>query len=125
LIQEYVTGALEFILGMRRDPQLGKFVLLGFGGVTAELFNDTAIRMLPLDRRDAEEMVDELKTSALLDGYRGRPKVDRHALVNAILSFADLAASLGERLDEAEINPLFVLPEGLGVCAADGVVVLA
>jgi acetate---CoA ligase (ADP-forming) len=125
LIQEFVTKGLEFILGARRDPQLGKFILLGFGGITAELFNDTAIRMLPLDRSGADAMIDELKTSALLSGYRGRPPADRAALVEAILSFANLAASLGDRLGEAEINPLFVLPDGLGVCAADGVVVLA
>ena len=61
----------------------------------------------------------------LLDGFRGRPKADVDALVDAIVAFSRMAAQLGERLVEAEINPVFVLPRGQGVRAADGVVVLA
>lgn len=70
-------------------------------------------------------MARELKTWPLLDGFRGRPKADVDALVDAIVAFSQMAAQLGNRLLEAEINPIFVLPQGQGVCAADGVVVLA
>jgi hypothetical protein len=70
-------------------------------------------------------MVRELKTWPLLDGFRGRPKADVEALVSSIVAFSLMTAQLGERLLEAEINPLFVLPAGQGVCAADGVAVLA
>ena len=70
-------------------------------------------------------MMRSLKSWPLLDGYRGRPKADVDALAAAIVAFSALVARLGHRLDEAEINPLFVLPEGQGVCAADGVVALA
>lgn len=66
----------------------------------------------------------ELKTWPLLDGFRGRPVCDVEALVSAIVAFSQMAAALGERLVEAEINPLFVLPRGQGVVAADGVAVL-
>jgi hypothetical protein len=69
-------------------------------------------------------MIGELKSAPLLNGFRGRPKADIGALAAAVLAIADMAASLGDRLGEAEINPLFVLPEGKGVRAADGVVVL-
>ena len=69
-------------------------------------------------------MIDELKTSALLKGYRGRAAADIGALAEAVAAFSDMALALGEALIEAEINPLFVLPEGHGVKAADGVVVL-
>jgi acetate---CoA ligase (ADP-forming) len=69
-------------------------------------------------------MARELKTWPLLDGFRGRPRADIPALVNAIVAFSWMAATLGERLVEAEINPVFVLPAGQGVRAADGVVVL-
>jgi hypothetical protein len=65
-----------------------------------------------------------LKTWPLLDGYRGRPKADVDALVKAIVDFSTMVATLGDRLLEAEINPLFVLEQGLGVKAADGIVVL-
>jgi len=128
LVQEMVSGGTELILGMHRDG-LGTAILLGMGGVTAELFKDTTLRMLPpqggLSRQVAHEMVRELKTWPLLDGYRGRPKADVEALVSAIVAFSQMTAQLGERLIEAEINPVFVLAEGQGVKAADGVVVLA
>lgn len=123
LVQEMVAGGTEMILGFHRDPQLGPSVLLGMGGVAAELFNDTVLRLLPLTRRDAEDMVRSLKTWPLLDGYRGRPHADVAALVDAILAFAAMAATLDASLAEAEINPLFVLPAGQGVKAADGVVI--
>ncbi len=128
LVQEMVSSGTELILGMHRDV-LGTAILLGMGGVTAELFKDTTLRMLPpkggLSREAAAEMVRELKTWPLLDGYRGRPKADVEALVSAIVAFSQMTAQLGERLIEAEINPVFVLAEGQGVKAADGVVVLA
>jgi acyl-CoA synthetase (NDP forming) len=128
LVQEMVSGGTELILGMHRDP-LGTAILLGMGGVTAELFKDTTMRLLPpqggLAREEALEMVRSLKTWPLLDGFRGRPKADVEALVSAIVAFSQMTAQLGERLVEAEINPLFVLPAGRGVRAADGVVVLA
>jgi hypothetical protein len=128
LVQEMVGGGTELILGMHRDP-LGTAILLGMGGITAELFKDTTMRLLPLQgglsREDALSMAHELKTWPLLDGFRGRPKADVEALVDAIVAFSDMAARLGERLLEAEINPVFVLPQGQGVRAADGVVVLA
>jgi acyl-CoA synthetase (NDP forming) len=128
LVQEMVGGGTELILGMHRDV-LGTAILLGMGGITAELFKDTTMRLLPsqggLSREDARSMARELKTWPLLDGFRGRPKADVEALVDAIVAFSTMAAQLGERLLEAEINPVFVLPQGQGVRAADGVVVLA
>ncbi len=127
LVQEMVSGGTEMILGFHRDP-LGSAILLGHGGVTAELFKDTAMRLLPpggLSPGEAIDLAQSLKTWPLLDGYRGRPKADVDALVRAIVAFSQMVAQLGDRLVEAEINPLFVLPEGQGVRAADGVVVLA
>ena len=128
LVQEMVSGGTELILGINRDP-LGTAVLLGMGGVTAELFKDTAMRLLPpkggLSRDEAMELLRELKTWPLLDGFRGRPKADVDALLSAIVAFTRMASQLGNRLVEAEINPVFVLAEGQGVRAADGVVVLA
>jgi acyl-CoA synthetase (NDP forming) len=128
LVQEMVGGGTELILGMHRDA-LGTAVMLGMGGVTAELFKDTTMRLLPpgggLGRAEALAMARELKTWPLLDGFRGRPKADVEALADAIVAFSAMVAQLGERLVEAEINPVFVLPAGQGVRAADGVAVLA
>ena len=132
LVQEMVSGGTELILGMHRDA-LGTAILLGMGGVTAELFKDTTMRLLqqdarglqPLSRAEALSMAKDLKTWPLLDGFRGRPKSDVDALVDTIVAFSGMAAQLGDRLVEAEINPVFVLPQGRGVRAADGVVVLS
>ena len=128
LVQEMVSGGTELILGFHRDP-LGCAILLGMGGITAELFKDTTMRMLPpggcLSRDEALALARELKTWPILDGFRGRPKADIEALVSAIVAFSQMAAQMGTRLVEAEINPLFVLPEGQGVRAADGVAILA
>lgn len=124
LVSELVRAEVEMILGFHRDPQLGPAVLLGLGGVTAELFEDTTLRLLPLSRADAAAMVGELRAARLLAGYRGAPACDVPALVDAVLAFAAMAEALGERLVEAEINPLFVGRAGEGVRAADGLVVL-
>jgi acyl-CoA synthetase (NDP forming) len=127
LVQEMVSGGIEIILGMHRDV-LGVAILLGMGGVTAELLQDTTLRLMPsqggLSAETAREMAMSLKTWPLLDGYRGRPKADVDALVRAIVDFSTMVAALGDRLLEAEINPLFVLEQGQGVKAADGIVVL-
>jgi len=127
LVQEMLFGGVELILGLRRDP-LGCAVLLGMGGITAELFNDTALRLVSesgLSRAEALALAKELKIWPLLDGFRGKPKADVEALISAIVAFSQMAVQLGDRLVEAEINPLLVLPMGQGVRALDGVAVLA
>jgi len=127
LVQEMVQGGLEMILGMHKDA-LGTAILLGLGGVTAELLQDTAMKLLPLkgglSTHDAMAMLRSLKSWPLLNGYRGKPLLDVDALVKSIVAFSEMAQSLNAKLVEAEINPLFVLQAGQGVKAADGVVVL-
>jgi acyl-CoA synthetase (NDP forming) len=128
LVQEMVRDGVEVILGMHRD-ELGTAILLGMGGVAAELFSDTTLRLLPpgqgLTRQAAFEMIQRLKTAPLLQGYRGRRVADVEALADAIVAFSRMVATLGDRLVEAEINPVFVLPRGQGVVAVDGVAILA
>ncbi|HEY4141186.1 MAG TPA: acetate--CoA ligase family protein [Pseudolabrys sp.] len=124
LLQELVGNGVEVILGFHNDAQLGPVILLGMGGVTAELFRDTSLRLAPISRADALSMIDDLKTSALLKGYRGRSIADIEALVDAMLAFSNMIVAIGGELQEAEINPLFVLPQGKGVVAADGLVVV-
>ncbi len=127
-VLQTMASGVEIILGMHRDA-LGSAVMVGLGGVSAELFGDTALAMLPaqggLAPAQALALLQSLKSWPLLDGWRGRPKADVPALVQAVVDFSAMVAQLGERLQEAEINPLFVRPEGQGVLAADGVLVLA
>lgn len=132
LVQKMVKDGVELILGMHRDV-LGTAIMLGMGGVTAELFKDTAMRLLPsvdgrlrgLTHAQATAMARELHTWPLLDGYRGRPPADVEALAEVVVAFSQMVAQLGDRLLEAEINPIFVLPAGQGVMAADAIAVLA
>jgi len=128
LVQEQAKGGLEFIIGMHRDP-LGTAILVGMGGVTAELFQDTALRLLkpqtPLTEQEALAMLQELKTWPLLNGYRGRPVYDVDALTKAIVHFSELIVMMKDRILECEINPIFVFEENQGVKAADGITILA
>ncbi len=123
LIQEQVIGGVEMLLGVVRDPQLGLALVLGAGGINTEVFEDTALRLLPLRNSDPAEMLSSLKSGVLLEGFRGRPPADIPALFEAMQGFGQMAAALGDHLLEAEINPLFVLPQGQGVRAADGLVI--
>jgi acetate---CoA ligase (ADP-forming) len=125
LIQELVEDGVETILGFTRDPQVGPTILFGAGGVAAEIFQDVVLRLPPIDRDQAMAMITSLKSFPLLNGYRGRRRCDLDVLADAIVAFSEMVLELGDRLVEAEINPLFVLAEGSGVLAADGAAVLA
>ncbi|WP_245326547.1 acetate--CoA ligase family protein, partial [Bradyrhizobium sacchari] len=107
LVQEMISGGVEIILGMHRDP-LGTAILLGMGGVAAELFKDTTMRLLPpqggLSLVEARAMARDLVTWPLLDGFRGRAKCDVEALAAAVVAFSQMVAQLADRLTEAEIN---------------------
>lgn len=119
LVQRMVRG-IEVIVGITRDPTFGPLLVVGAGGVQAELLGDTACRPLPVTRPEIRAMLDEVRTlGPLLRGFRGAPAADVPALVDAIAGVARLAASLGERLVGLDVNPLLVGPRGRGVWAVD------
>ena len=122
LVQEMVTGAVEVIVGVSYDAQLGPMLLFGSGGVMVEVYDDVAHRHCPITRAEAHEMIAEVKGSKLLRGFRGRPAADVEALAETLVRVSHLAVHLEGRLAELDINPLMVLPSG--VKAADALVVL-
>jgi len=122
-IQQQIEGGTEMIVGVTRDPVFGPAVLVGTGGVFAEILKDVAVRPLPLDRRDAQEMVEGLRGYPLLTGARGRDRGDVKALVDVILAVARLASACGDRLVELDLNPVVVLRKG--AVAVDSLVVTA
>ena len=122
-IQQQVEGGVEMIVGVTRDRVFGPAVLVGTGGVFAEVLKDVTVRPLPLDRRDAEEMVKSLRGYALLLGARGQARSDIKALVDVVLAVARLAAAFGERLAELDLNPVVV--QRRGAVAVDSLVVVA
>jgi succinyl-CoA synthetase beta subunit len=124
LVQRMEKGVAEAILGYRRDPQVGPVVVLGVGGVLAEIYRDFAVRLAPVGPEEAARMVEEVRGLALIRGYRGAPRGDTAALARAVSAFSQLA-HLEPRVAEAEVNPLIVKPESQGVVAVDGLLVLA
>ncbi len=104
---------------MVRDPQFGPLLTAGLGGTAAEAMGDVSVRLPPVSREEAGAMLDELRGGRLLGPHRGRGPLDRAALIGALLSLSSLAGALGEGLLEADLNPVFVMPEGQGVWAVD------
>ena len=124
LVQKMERGLVEVILGYRRDPLVGPTITVGLGGVLAEIYKDASTRLAPVDEAEALQMIAEVKGLATVRGYRNMPKGDVAALAKTIASFSALAHKAFADVAEAEINPLLVKPEGEGVVAVDGLVVL-
>ena len=123
LVQEMVADAVEVIVGVSYDSQLGATILFGSGGVMVEVYNDVSLRLCPIDESDALEMIAEVKGARLLEGFRGQPAADIAALSDTLVRVSQLGAQLEGSLAELDINPLMVLPTGQGVRAADAVVI--
>jgi len=124
LVQEQVQGGIELIAGVKVDPALGPFILVGMGGVLAELLKDVALRPAPVSPETAREMIAGLRAAALLDGYRGAPRADVDAAAEAVSALSRLAADYSDSLRELDVNPLLVLPRGQGVRVADVLMVV-
>ncbi|MDZ7679699.1 MAG: acetate--CoA ligase family protein [Acidimicrobiales bacterium] len=107
LVAPLVRGSRELIAGLSDDPQFGMTVMLGVGGILAEAIADVVLRLVPIDRIDADEMIDELATQALLGEFRGEPPVDRDALAAVLLGLS-AAADADQRIVSADLNPLIV-----------------
>lgn len=124
LVGEMVAGGVEVIVGITRDSQFGPVILFGIGGIFVELFEDVSRRVCPISKRDAIEMVNDVKGARLLQGYRGQPPSDVDALVDVLMRVSDMAMHLQDQLVELDINPLAVMPRGHGVKALDALAVL-
>jgi acetyl-CoA synthetase (ADP-forming) len=108
LVAPMLRGTRELIAGLSEDPQFGMTVMLGLGGILAEAVADVSIRVVPIDRVDAEDMIDDLATQSLLGPFRGEPAVDRAALVDVLVGLSDAARADG-RIRSADLNPLIVV----------------
>jgi acetyl coenzyme A synthetase (ADP forming)-like protein len=118
LVQEYIRGGHEVLIGMTQDPNFGPLVGFGLGGVYVELLQDVAFRIHPLTDVDAAEMMRETKGFRLLEGYRNQPMGDVPALEEALLRVSGLITAVPE-LQEMDLNPVKVLEPGRGVVVVD------
>ena len=122
IVQRMAGDGVEMILGIKRDPLFGPVVLCGLGGILVEVLKDIAVGIPPLSRMQARDMLSRLRGFQILGGVRGKPAGDIEALCDAIVGISNLAVSLGDQINGADINPLIVLPKGQGVVAVDAVV---
>jgi acetate---CoA ligase (ADP-forming) len=111
LIQKQVKGPVELILGLVRDPQFGPCVMIGLGGIMAEVFQDAAFAMAPLSRREALDLIDRIQGQKLLDGFRGNPPVDREELARILMGLGRIGLAY-PRIQEIDVNPLIITTAG-------------
>ncbi|MCA9724900.1 MAG: acetate--CoA ligase family protein, partial [Kurthia sp.] len=120
-VQEMLGEGVEMIIGAQRDPLFGPVIMVGLGGIFVEIFKDVSFRVAPLSRKDAVDMLEELKGKALLHGARGKVKVDTEAIIDVLLRVSSLMMD-HDQIEELDINPLIVYEKG--VKAADAMMAL-
>jgi acyl-CoA synthetase (NDP forming) len=120
-VQPQAPDGLELIVGMSRDAQFGPVIMFGLGGIFVEVIEDVVLRLVPLKRRDAREMLAEIKGAKLLGEFRGRPPVDRPALEDLLLKLSDFIAAHPE-ISQIDLNPVLAYPDG--AIAVDARVIL-
>jgi acetyltransferase len=118
------SGGQEVLVGMNRDPQFGPLVTFGLGGIYVETLKDVTFRIAPFSVQEAEAMLSEIRSHAILDGVRGQPPLDKAAIVDVLLRMGQLVQEFAEIL-ELDINPLIVYPQGQGAIAIDMRLVLS
>jgi acyl-CoA synthetase (NDP forming) len=123
LIAEMVSDGIELVIGANRDPEVGPVILFGSGGIALELYRDVALAPPLADEAEALALIGRTRAARLIDGYRGRPALDRKAAVEALLGLSRLMRDAKGRIESVDINP-FLLRQRGGV-ALDALVVLA
>jgi len=121
LIQEMIKGKRELVIGLIRDPQFGPCVMFGLGGIFTEILKDVSFRLAPLEKRDALEMMDEIKAHKILDAVRGMEPVDRELLSKMLINVGKIGVE-NDAIKEIDINPVII--SGSRPVAVDALVVL-
>lgn len=121
LVQEMVKGHRELMVGMTRDPQFGPCVMFGLGGIFTEILRDISFRVAPLEKRDALEMMREIKAHKILDKVRGMPEADLEELSETLIRVGEIGLEI-DAIKEIDINPLII--SGRRPVAVDALVVL-
>jgi acetyltransferase len=123
LVAQHMSGGVEVVIGVHRDPEMGPVVMFGAGGILLELIRDVAFGPPGLDAARARDMIGSTRVARLLDGYRGAPRCDVDSLVAALVAMGALADEVGDMVESVDINPLLVRPDG--AFALDALVVTA
>ena len=124
IVAEQVSGFVELVLGVQRDPEVGPVVMFGSGGINLELHKDVAFGAVPLPLWQAKAMIERTTAGKLLKGYRGMPAGDEGSVLAALIALGRLANDIGDQVESIDINPVVALPDGQGAVALDALVVL-
>ena len=121
-VQKMARPGIEVIVGLSKDPQFGPVLMFGLGGIFVEVLKDVAFRIVPLEPRDARDMIDEIKGRAVLDGVRGGEPADTGALADLLLKLS-VFAEANPQVAELDLNPVFAYKDGC--LAVDARIVVA
>ena len=117
LVESHQDRRVEVIVGLINDPTFGLTVMFGLGGIYTEVYKDVTFRIVPIKREDAEEMLREIKAAPILEGFR-KIKVDREAIINILMKVSALGEKYMDKLDQMDLNPVFVKEKGAVVVDA-------
>ncbi|MGC8873349.1 MAG: acetate--CoA ligase alpha subunit [Chloroflexia bacterium] len=123
LVQQMIRGGKEVIIGMSRDPQFGPMLMFGLGGIYVEVMKDVVFQIAPIDRTEAREMVEGIRSYPLLKGVRGEPPADIDAIIDTLLRVSQLVTDFPE-IVEMDVNPLIVHESGQGTTVLDARIIL-
>jgi acyl-CoA synthetase (NDP forming) len=116
-VQGMAKSGIEVIMGMIKDPSFGPVIMFGLGGVFVEVLKDVAFRIVPIEKSDAEDMINEIKGKKLLEGYRGQEPADVACLQQLLLKLSDFVNTTPE-IEEIDMNPVFSYKDGAVVVDA-------
>jgi acetyl-CoA synthetase (ADP-forming) len=121
LVQEMIKGERELVVGLVRDPQFGPCVMFGLGGIFTEVLKDTSFRVAPIEKYDALQMMDEIKSKAILGPFRGKEAVDRDLLAEILIAIGNIGME-HDAVKEIDMNPVII--QGSKPVVVDSLIVL-
>ncbi len=121
LVEQMEDKGVEIIIGLVNDPTFGLSIMCGIGGIFTELYKDVVFRVVPIDRYDAEQMVEEIKGKKLLEGFRGI-KSNKHLVIDLLLKVSKIGKQLIEKIDQMDLNPVFIY--ATNYCVVDAKLIL-
>ena len=121
LVDQMEEKGVEIIIGLVQDPAFGMSIMCGIGGIFTELYKDVTFRVIPIDRYDAKEMIEEIKGKKLLEGFRNI-KANKQLVVELLIKISKIGQELIKHIDQMDLNPVFVYEDGL--CVVDAKIIL-
>jgi hypothetical protein len=121
LVDQMVEKGVEVIIGLVQDPTFGLSIMFGVGGIYTELYEDVSFRVIPIDRYDSEQMIEEIKGKKLLEGFRNIP-ANKKLVIELILNVSKIGYKLIDKIDQMDLNPVFVYKDSY--CVVDAKLIL-